>query len=62
MEPTDDTETDEHGWLSSLLDRAAMGLQTNEIEKPCEMVVTIMKSGVKDFAVAFPKGSKLRFV
>ncbi|CAB3225979.1 unnamed protein product [Arctia plantaginis] len=50
-----DSAVDEHGWLAFLLDRSAK----NE-NNPCEMLVTITNSGVKDFAVGFPKGSKLR--
>lgn len=26
----------------------------------CEMLVTVLDPGIRDFAVAFPKGSKLR--
>ncbi|KAL0902302.1 hypothetical protein ABMA27_000205 [Loxostege sticticalis] len=49
---------DEHGWLAFLLDRSSAGSKDNS--KPCEMLVTVTSSGVKDFAVALPKGSKLR--
>lgn len=52
-----DSAVDEHGWLAFLLDRS-----TKTENKPCEMLVTITNSGVKDFAVGFPKGSKLRWV
>lgn len=45
------------GFLSA---RNFMG--PSEIKKPCEMMVSVTQSGVKDFAVAFPKGSKLRYV
>ncbi|XP_049886195.1 glutamate receptor 1-like isoform X1 [Pectinophora gossypiella] len=56
--PQDDTG-DDHGWLAYLLDRSATST-TAINNKPCEMLVTITNSGVKDFAVAMPKGSKLR--
>ncbi|XP_068623895.1 glutamate receptor 1-like [Battus philenor] len=60
IESSEEPATDEHGWLAFLLDRSAMGLESDMKEPPCEMLVTVTKSGVKDFAVAFPKGSKLR--
>ncbi|XP_075991203.1 glutamate receptor 1-like [Anticarsia gemmatalis] len=50
-----DTAVDDHGWLALILDPTVK----NE-NKPCEMLVTITNTGIKDFAVAFPKGSKLR--
>lgn len=53
---------DEHGWLFFLLDRSSLSWKKNTIERPCEMVVTTTKPGLIDFAVAFPKGSELRFV
>ncbi|CAK1554880.1 unnamed protein product [Leptosia nina] len=31
-----------------------------ETNKPCEMLISVMETGLKDFAVAFPKGSPLR--
>ncbi|VVC93754.1 unnamed protein product [Leptidea sinapis] len=31
-----------------------------EKNKPCDMVISVMESGLQDFAVAFPKGSPLR--
>ncbi|XP_045509956.1 glutamate receptor 1-like [Colias croceus] len=31
-----------------------------ENTKPCEMLISVMESGLQDFAVAFPKGSPLR--
>ncbi|RVE51009.1 hypothetical protein evm_004300 [Chilo suppressalis] len=48
---------DEHSWLAFLLDKSSA---KNGKNKPCEMLITVSSSGVKDFAVALPKGSKLR--
>ncbi|XP_045490121.1 glutamate receptor 1-like [Pieris rapae] len=31
-----------------------------ETNKPCDMLISVMETGLKDFAVAFPKGSPLR--
>ncbi|XP_013179017.1 PREDICTED: glutamate receptor 1-like, partial [Papilio xuthus] len=65
-EPTEPPTTestgivDEHGWLAFLLDRSAMRLKRNNIDKPCEMMVTTTKPGILDFAIGFPKGSELR--
>ncbi|KAI8431004.1 hypothetical protein MSG28_001094 [Choristoneura fumiferana] len=47
----------QHGWLGFLLDRSSAEDNAN---KPCEMLVTVAHSGVKDFAVALQKGSELR--
>ncbi|XP_063632819.1 glutamate receptor 1-like [Cydia splendana] len=46
-----------HSWLSYLLDHSSAG---DDADKPCEMLVTVTNSGVKDFAVALQKGSELR--
>ncbi|XP_026332731.1 glutamate receptor 1-like [Hyposmocoma kahamanoa] len=51
----EDTVVEEPGWISYFLYHAA-GIITGNV--PCEMLVT--NDGVKDFAVALPKGSKLR--
>lgn len=51
--------TEEPGWLSYFLYRAPSFIGGGA---PCEMLVTIANSGLKDFAVALPKGSKLRCV
>ncbi|XP_030021689.2 glutamate receptor 1 [Manduca sexta] len=58
LEFSDNDVTDEHGWLGFLTDRSAA--HDPRSEKPCEMLVTIASTGMKDFAVAVPKGSKLR--
>ncbi|XP_059057646.1 glutamate receptor 1-like [Achroia grisella] len=50
-----DIAADEHGWLAFLIDKSG-----KPDYKPCEMIVTITNTGVKDFAIALPKGSKLR--
>lgn len=56
-----DRTVDDQNWLSLLIDRATGVDVANTVnEKPCEMVVSLSSSGVKDFAVAFPKQSSLR--
>ncbi|CAK1588596.1 unnamed protein product [Parnassius mnemosyne] len=60
FEVTHEKAANEQGWLAFLLDPSASNTGVKINEKKCEMLVTITKSGVKDFAVAFPKGSKLR--
>ncbi|XP_028156300.1 glutamate receptor 1-like [Ostrinia furnacalis] len=55
--PLPQDSVEEHGWLAFLLDRSSA---TKDKPRPCEMLVTVTSSGVKDFAVALPKGSKLR--
>lgn len=50
--------SNQHGWLGFLLDRSSAEDNAN---KPCEMLVTVTHSGVKDFAVALQKGSELRW-
>lgn len=42
------------------MDKTASEAIEPDINKPCEMLVTSLSSGVKDFAIALPKGSKLR--
>ncbi|KAJ0183994.1 hypothetical protein K1T71_000417 [Dendrolimus kikuchii] len=54
-----DVSDDEHGWLAFLLDRTTISGDVTT-KKPCEMLVTVTSSGLKDFAVALPKGSVLR--
>ncbi|KAM3968887.1 LOW QUALITY PROTEIN: glutamate receptor 1 [Aphomia sociella] len=54
-----DNAADEHGWLAFLIDKSAKS-HDKENHHPCEMFVTISSTGVKDFAIALPKGSKLR--
>ncbi|XP_052752544.1 glutamate receptor 1-like [Galleria mellonella] len=54
-----DNAADEHGWLAFLIDKSANS-PDNVHQPPCEMLVTISSTGVKDFAIALPKGSKLR--
>ncbi|OWR42780.1 hypothetical protein KGM_207189 [Danaus plexippus plexippus] len=51
IEEPDDT------WMGFLSTQSFLG---EEKKKPCEMLVSVTQSGIKDFAVAFPKGSKLR--
>ncbi|XP_053623555.1 glutamate receptor 1-like [Plodia interpunctella] len=55
---------DEHGWLAYLLDRSSavvgVGSSSELAGKPCEMHVSIATTGVKDFAIALPKGSQMR--
>nr|QZH55032.1 ionotropic glutamate receptor 11 [Achelura yunnanensis] len=47
----------EDSWFSFILDRNA---KKRDNKRPCEMLVTITNAGVKEFAVALPKGSILR--
>ncbi|XP_028032174.1 glutamate receptor 1-like [Bombyx mandarina] len=47
-----------NGWLNFIFDPA--GSNSENDKKPCEMLVTVASTGVQDFAVAMPKGSKLR--
>ncbi|CAH0716029.1 unnamed protein product, partial [Brenthis ino] len=49
---------DDPVWMGFLSTQQFMG-QT-DVKKPCEMMISVTQSGVKDLAVAFPKGSKLR--
>ncbi|XP_041986304.1 glutamate receptor 1-like [Aricia agestis] len=46
------------GWFSFFVD--SNQAETNKSKKPCHMLVSATHAGVRDFAVAFPKGSKLR--
>nr|XP_034839667.1 glutamate receptor 1-like [Maniola hyperantus] len=44
-------------------DHPWMGLVPSDLldgENPCELMISVTQSGVKEFAIAFPKGSKLR--
>ncbi|XP_060809791.1 glutamate receptor 1-like [Amyelois transitella] len=57
---------DEHGWLAYLMDKSTSTIAGtnshggNDFGSPCEMLVSMTSTGVKDFAIALPKGSKLR--
>ncbi|KAL4717856.1 hypothetical protein ACJJTC_001005 [Scirpophaga incertulas] len=55
--PMPQEPTEEHGWLNYLLVKPPTKIIENT---PCEMLVSLTGSGMKDFAIALPKGSKLR--
>ncbi|CAH2103908.1 unnamed protein product [Euphydryas editha] len=50
--------TQDNLWMGFISTDSFLG--SSEDQKPCEMLVSITHSGVKDFSIAFPKGSKLR--
>lgn len=52
--------SNDQGWLASLFERSSVPNDI-PIEQPCEMFITMTRKGVKDFAVAVPKGSQLRW-
>lgn len=57
---TRDNYAQEQSWLNLILDRTEMTMTENN-DKACDMVVTLSNNGLKEFAVAFPKGSTLRW-
>ncbi|CAG9782114.1 unnamed protein product [Diatraea saccharalis] len=46
--PIPQDSIDEHGWFAFLMDKSS--LKQNGKNKPCEMLITVSNSGVKDFA------------
>ncbi|XP_026500271.1 glutamate receptor 1-like [Vanessa tameamea] len=56
--PKSTTQVQEDLWMGFISTDSFLG--SDEVKKPCEMLVSVTQSGVKDFAIAFPKGSKLR--
>ncbi|XP_045784619.1 glutamate receptor 1-like [Maniola jurtina] len=48
-------EDGDHPWMGFISPTTFL-----DDEKPCELMISVTQSGVKEFAIAFPKGSKLR--